>query len=189
MLAALALAAALSGQAAAPAPAAAVGPDLFPDWRTLCVQHRGDLKAPIAQADGLGWQVAPPEMMKALPATLQDAQGRYMLDGSGVEFVLTGQGSFPIEGRDVKAAVCMVGARPADATALTIKAGALAGVPASRAGGDQTVFAFSEGAQHTALKVQDDAAVLAAVRAGTATVVLVQAFEGGAMLAYAVPSL
>ncbi len=187
MLTALALAAALSGQALATAPAA--GPDLFPDWRTLCVQHRGDLKAPIVQADGLGWQVAPPEMMKALPATLQDAQGRYMLDGSGVEFVLTGRGSFPVEGRDVNAVVCMVGARPADATVLTIKAGALAGVPASRAGGDQTVFAFNEGPQHAALKVQDDAAVLAAVKAGTATVVLVQAFEGGALLAYAVPSL
>ena len=186
MLAALALAAALSGQAAA-APAA--GPDLFPDWRTLCVQHRGDIKAPIAQADGLGWQVAPPEMMKALPATLQDAQGRYMLDGSGVEFVLTGRGAFPVGGKDVKAEVCMVGGRPADATALIIKAGRLAGVPASRSGGDQTVFAYTEGAQNTALNVQDDAAVLAAVKAGAATVVLVQAFEGGALLAYAVPSL
>ena len=187
MLAALALAAALSGQAAA-APAA--GKDLFPDWRTLCIQHRGDLKAPIAQADGLGWQVAPPEMMKALPAALQDAQGRYMLDGSGVEFVLTGRGNFPVGGKAVKAGVCMVGARPANATDLIIRAGALAGVAASRSGGDQTLFAYNDTAGvHTAVDVQDEAAVLAAIKAGTATVVLVQSFEGGALLAYGVPTL
>lgn len=187
ILAVAALAAALLGQAAAPPSG---GPDLFPDWRTLCVQHRGDIAAPIAQADGLGWQVAPPDMMKALPAPLHDAQGRYMLDGSGVEFVLTGRGDFPVGGKPVKASVCMVGARRVNPTELIIKAGALAGVAASRSGGDQTLFAYNEtSAGHTALNVQDDAAVLSAVKAGAATVVLVQTFEGGALLAYAVPSL
>ena len=190
MLLLAALAAALQS-AAAPTPIAA-GPDVFADFERLCVAHRGDLQAPIAAADALGWREVPAAILATMPASVKDAQGRAQMGSGGLELVFTGDGDFGQSGAKVHAKACFVAAQPGAYADVTGRAAALAKVPAAAdQAGKQTIYAFTDdGAGHRAVDLKDQAATLAAMKSGAATILMVQSIQGGAgvLLGYAVPT-
>ena len=188
-LAALLLAAQVA--AAPAAPASAPAPGLFADFQSFCVAHRGDRAAPIAAAEALGFVPVPDAMLTALPANLTGVQARAKLTAGGAEFVFTGQGDVPAQGSGAptRANMCFTGAQGADYAAVSAQAAAFATVPAYQSGAEQTVYAFAEtAAGRRPLDPKDEAALRAAVKTGAATVLVVRAISGGALLAYAVPT-
>lgn len=187
MIAALAAAALLQG--AAPA---AAGVDVFATFQALCVAHRGDLDASVTAAEAQGWQPLPTEMLKVLPADLKDPKARVKFSEAGITFMFTGRGQFDAEGHPVKADICMVGARPADYEGLKTALASFVHVAplASQSAADQIAYAWSDDAsgRHALADVQS-AAAADALKGRRATMAFVKAFQGGAILAYAVPTL
>jgi hypothetical protein len=190
LLAAAALVA-LSGQApaAAPAPLAA-GPDVMGDFQNFCVAHRGDQKAPIAAAEAAGFMAVPTAMLSQLPANLQHVEARAKVAPGGLEFVFTGDGDLPLTGKPGHAVMCMVGGQPAEYAAVAMQAGTIAKTQPVQATDQQTIYVFTDGpGGRKSLDIADDAGTAAAMKAGSATVLLVKSFKRGAMLGYAVPTL
>lgn len=148
----------------APAVARAATVDLSGEFQAICVANRTDMSRAINTARARGYtvmDVPAPEGVKSMTALTRDVDGQRWA-------VVVGLGGSPASGLNPAQdfAACSVsgfdvGTAGADAVRRW------AGVTANQATDSQTSYFFrEEGGRHTALNAADNAAMIAAVKAG-----------------------
>ena len=148
-------------------------PGLFATFQTLCLQNGGREAPAVAEADRRGWMTLPDNMVH-IPAstvfTLASKSVRLHTDAQAFTLLLAGAGTLTGRGVSIPADICVVGAKPGDASAVSAVQ-AWAGVPARAGGFDISLYPFLDiSGQHVPASIED-ASLLDAAQGGRLRVV------------------
>lgn len=196
MLAALALAAALSGQAAAATPPAS--PTLVGAWRSLCASNRDDFAGALSDARAAGWMIAPDAIVaKVASPTLGKPQVMLQSSQTGMRVLFVGvSNSFPAGrgGAQLHVRYCGVGGLPPEAS-VDDDVKAFAAVPPNTAfsgGGGMAAYVYRDGPhrREALLAKPDDAETKKLLAEGRLNMVFAKGNDGSmSMVLFAVPTL
>lgn len=176
--AALLFAAALATAPAAASAQATPARVLVDAFRAICMgPSPADAAAALAAADKAGWSPVPDALLAQFAGQFTNAAGRLKSDSSGMQFLILGEQSRPVGGRSIRMKACGVGASTPEGPAVEALLQAEAGVERNAAltKGGQIAWVYSDvGGRHTRLDERSEAALLAAMSAGTARFLMKQ---------------